>query len=61
MESAKLRHDHGCVWSAQIRVTDSSRAIWVGLGVETLRRVAESAGQPSASTLNMLPELSPWQ
>lgn len=47
MESAKHR---GCVWSTQVRVTDGGLGAWFvqrGVGaVETLRRVAESAGQP---------------
>lgn len=28
VESAKHRHDRGCVQSAQIRVTDGGRVVW---------------------------------
>lgn len=62
MESAEHRHERGCVRGAQIRVTAGRRGIWfvqpgVG-GVETLTRVAESAGQPLAPALNLLPPKS---
>lgn len=68
MESAEHRHEHGCVRGAQIRVTAGRCGVWfvqpgVG-GVETLTRVAVSAGQPLAPAVNLLrPQISeplPW-